>query len=383
MTHPKIRKTFLMATFAAIAGHYSRALPLASSLQEDIPEDPVSRTLVVPALVGSQLQIVANQTAWDLANIIQGDGLTITNADLQCQDERQAGLFDTADFLLGMERGAVIASAFVTNALGRNDETYPGGSDALGGPGYAPLDKLLQSKNPSSGSLDACVLVLKFKCDDPYRFEFRYIFGSDDYPSPAGNEESNDLMAAFVNGVQASDNIARTDDGDFVSVNTIYDGDGFKDNSRGTYQTEMNGFTVPRTASGKVGYGVNEIRIAVADGGLRKTNTYGAWVFIEAASMKCPATPQPTPRPSPRPTRQPTTPKPHPPPTPRPHAPPSRKPIARAKTPKECAQLVSDTCYCGELKCLRRQTIRRCGSQSITFSAYFKSVKAAFKRLYC
>lgn len=329
----------------------------------------VGRQAATATLTGPKLTITSNngtQAAWDIAGIIQGPGLTITSAILECEVDEQAGKFVNGELVLDMDTGAVLSSAFARNAMGTNDEDYPSTTDALNGKGYSPLDNLL--KFDQSYTRDACVLHLKFLCDDPKKFEFRYVFGSDDYPSQ-GNNIQEDVMGAFLNGVSFDSNIA-TVSGDYVSVNTIFKGTWFKDNSLGAYATEMNGFTQVLTASAEAKEGVNTLHIAVADGGKFNANRRGAWLFIETASMKCPAAPtkRPTKRPT-RPTSKPTT-------------------IGRRTTPVgQCARRARQNCRCLNFRqCVETQVRRRCTynrNAPIIARDYIRSVRRAYRRRYC
>lgn len=234
------------------------------------------------------------QDAWDLAQSIQGDGIEFTQAVLWCDQPDQAGLFEDGSYSIDMDAGVVLSSSYAVNAMGRNDNKYLK-PDGLGGWGYDPLDQILVPKNMYTR--DACVLHLEFKCEDPSKFEFRYVFGSDDYPS-TGFEDQEDLMAAFLNGRTPFHNIAKVA-GNYVSINTVHNGnDLLNDNQYGAFATEMNGFTQVLTARANATTGTNRLYIAVADGGKRDSDTNGAWVFLEANSMKCPgrrtSTPAPT-----------------------------------------------------------------------------------------
>jgi hypothetical protein len=227
----------------------------------------------------------ANATA--IINAIAGYGVVVTSAELICTNPQQAGLFEDFDTSVADSNsdeddeapsptpapvqpllGAIIGSAYVKQAEGPNDEVYAAGSDALNGTGYAPLTDLLPNGTITK---DACVLRITFTCPSGYdRVSIQYVFGSDNYPS-SGNNPNEDLAGAFLNGNEPRNNIARVPDGtnDYVSVNTLYQGPSFVDNTGALFNTEMNGFTTLQDAVGDiVASGSNTLDIAIADAGV-------------------------------------------------------------------------------------------------------------------
>jgi hypothetical protein len=266
-------------------------------------------------LTVAQLQIVTTTpfSVETLVAALAGEGLAIVNSasnnstKIVLADPRQAALFwseskGSNDIDLG-SLGIVLSSAFARNAQygskkkHKKRKGYTG--DDLRGAGSADLDKLLASRPQGDHvegpiiTQDACVLHFAFLCqpnkasrETNYNVAFDFVFGSDSYPSN-GNQVNEDIMGAFLNG----ENMAVLDNKRTpLSVNTLYEGPLFRDNSGSSYQTSMRGFTAPLTARGTAKAGqVQELVLAVADGGRQVKGrwTWGALLFIRGGSLKC------------------------------------------------------------------------------------------------
>jgi hypothetical protein len=233
---------------------------------------------------GPSLTVISASDNEELKSMLGGAGINITSLIVRCQTEDQVGLFAGGDYDLGIDEGVVLSSGYAVTAEGPNDGSYTAKQDALGGAGNPYLDELL--KDGDRYTKDACALDIKFTCQDPSKFEFTFVFGSDDYPSN-GNVDQEDLMAAYLNGFDPSHNVA-TLNGDYISVNTLKSGSSLlRNNQNGAYDVEMNAFTKVLTSKAAAVNGTNRLLIVVADGGKNGSTTRPSWVFLEKDSLKC------------------------------------------------------------------------------------------------
>lgn len=133
--------------------------------------------------------IVDDQTIID--NIATSQ-MTVTIDTIIC-NEGQYGVFGGVNTNLGMEKGLLLTTGSIANAIGPNfgfnvDENQ-------GAPGDHDLDSLSAADNPS---LDACVVEVDvFVPTDELTFE--YIFASEEYAEYA-NSIFNDIFAFLVSG---------------------------------------------------------------------------------------------------------------------------------------------------------------------------------------
>jgi hypothetical protein len=226
--------------------------------------------------------------ATHLASRLAGKGVVIRDATVTLTNPKQVGLFSKPNRRngIGLTSGVVLSSAWATEENGANDNIYSPGSDDLQGAGYAAFDTMLP---PGLVSRDACVFRIEFDCPMPRPFvSFTFVYGTDNYPW-TGTRDNLDMMGVFLAGEEPQ-NIISMLYGREMTVNSTRLLAPFKDNTYGWYQTEMNGFTQPLTASSRVFWRSNVLHIVVADTG-RSNGTLGrkigAWLFLKAGSLSC------------------------------------------------------------------------------------------------
>ena len=241
----------------------------------------VSGGTLSAALVSQDLTVV---TATDLANVLVGSGVTISNVTYTGANI-SAGQFAGATGIIGFDDGVILSSGNIASVAGPN--VQDGVTTDLGLPGDADLDVL--SGVPT---LDATVLEFDFVPDADKVF-FQYVFASDEYNEYV-NSPFNDVFAFFINGV----NCAQTVGGLPVSINTINNGNpyGTLPNSHpelyrnndlqdggGAIDTEMDGLTVVLTCEAAViPNATNHIKLAIADG---SDHVLDSNVFLRAGSF--------------------------------------------------------------------------------------------------
>ncbi len=260
-----------------------------------LPADEVNSndTLKNTVIASMYLTIAAATNVQQLVNsILPGNGITISNISFT-GDSVAIGTFDAKCSTLGLDSGLVLASGYVTTALGPNTSSSAG-SD-LGLNGDLQLTAL-------SGMQTYDAAVLEFDIVPQYdTIQFRYVFGSEEYPEYVN--QYNDVFAFFVNGPKpggssyVNANIALvpgTTDVP-VSINTI--NNGISDNgpcqnceyyiTNLSNELELDAYTTVLTASFIAIPGASyHLKIAIADA---LDHVYDSDVFLEKGSFSSPS----------------------------------------------------------------------------------------------
>jgi hypothetical protein len=199
----------------------------------------------------------------DLGNLLAGAGIQISNVKFTGSTSAAGSFAGGTAAGLGIESGVILSSGALENVIGPNDET--GASTSLGTPGDGDLNSLIAPNTTN----DATILEFDFIAESS-NFAIQYIFGSEEYQEWVGSS-FNDVFGFFLDG----QNIAYVagSSTQLVSVNSInhVSNTGFYvDNptGTGTFNTEIDGFTVVLVASATVTPGaVHHIKLAIADAG--------------------------------------------------------------------------------------------------------------------
>ncbi len=250
-------------------------------------------------------------TATDLANEVIGDGVQLVSATFSGVQEQAAifsGALDPATGMPGVvdfDSGIILSSGWANDIDGAN--TTGSTSRDLTSGGAPELDAL-----NSGGQLtqDAAILEIDF-IPSQSEITMQYVFGSEEYPEYVyGN--FNDTWAIFVNGV----NIALAPNNLPLGIDTVNDAaqyppgfgadandpnpghnttDGIFESSHellyvnnpvgaGTYNTQMDGFTVTMSVIANVNPGVvNTIRVALAD---TADGLWDLWLMLRGDSLQ-------------------------------------------------------------------------------------------------
>lgn len=222
-----------------------------------------------------------------LVQCLIGSSIPFRNAMLAAPDSA-AGTFVGGSAILGFESGVALSTGTVQGALGPNSLFGSQGKDNEA-PGDPALDLLLDPEM----SYDACALQFEFFTDQPEQIEFEYVFASEEYSEFVG-EGFDDVLAFFLNGTGAAQNIARVNEpcasvtGIPTSVDNVNCGNAiepstpavncncYRDNEVDfsqfpppptPYDSEMDGFTQVFKARGTTVAGWNSLRIVIADAG--------------------------------------------------------------------------------------------------------------------
>jgi hypothetical protein len=229
--------------------------------------------------------------------------IQVRNATLTAADGA-AGTFTGGTGIIGFEQGLALGTGQIASAVGPNLDPGTGVDNGLAGD--ADLDALITPDQ----TFDATILEYEFLTTEPRTIEFQYVFASEEYTEFVG-AGFDDVVAFFLNGTAATNNIARVPTGCSgtagipVSVDNVNCGNAFDPQvpttncgcfvnneflpppaPDPTLDTEMDGLTQVFTATGTSEAGWNRLKIAIADAG---DGVLDSNVFIRCASFIIPA----------------------------------------------------------------------------------------------
>lgn len=240
-----------------------------------------------PAL--AQLIVQGGLTAQQLAEVIAGPGITVTNATITGAPVAY-GTFDGSNSAIGLQSGVLLTTGSIDLAVGPNNSGSAGVDNGM--PGHPMLESLAGAQ-----TFDAVVLEFDF-VPLSNTAQFRYVFGSEEYPEFV-NSGFNDAFAFFISGPGiaatygvANYNMARvpgttlpvTIDNVNANTNSQY----YISNSAPLFGTapfdfQYDGVTVVLTATAEVqACETYHLMLMIADGG---DGIYDSGVFIEENSL--------------------------------------------------------------------------------------------------
>lgn len=225
----------------------------------------------------SQLAVTSGLSATQLANIIAGPGITISNATY-VGAPIAVGSFDGTASNLNLASGVIITSGDVNVAVGPNN-LGSAGVDNLQ-PGNSQLNGIA-----GASTYDAATLEFDF-VPQSNNASFRYIFASEEYPEWV-NSGYNDAFAFYISGpgITGQQNIAVVPGTTLpVTIDNINSGSYsqyYVNNSGSSIQYDA--FTTVLTASAQVqSCETYHLKLTIADGG---DGIYDSGVFIEENSL--------------------------------------------------------------------------------------------------
>ncbi|HXB39204.1 MAG TPA: choice-of-anchor L domain-containing protein [Bacteroidia bacterium] len=240
--------------------------------------------LCLPFLSFSQLTVTTNGVASTLAQTIAGNGVTVSNATLNCGGVA-SGIFSYTGANLGIPSGILLTTGAATDAA--NPGTYF--CNVLNGNNFSDPD--LISIEPQAIN-DVCILQFDFVpiCNS---LSITFVFGSEEYPNFVGS--FNDGFGIFLTGPNpgggnyTAQNIGTLPGGTPVSINNVNAGTNsayFHDN----YTTPNNdiaydGYTIPVTSVTPVKpCSTYHMKIAIADA---VDEAYDSGVFVGSNAVTC------------------------------------------------------------------------------------------------
>ncbi|MCW5908676.1 MAG: choice-of-anchor L domain-containing protein [Chitinophagales bacterium] len=236
----------------------------------------------------SQIAVTTNNNGAQLAQILSGNGVTISNVQMNCP-AMAAGTFTCTNCNVGMSQGIVLTSGDAQLVAGPNNSGSQG-LDNLA-PGNPQLNTLA-----GATTYDACTLEFDMEVLSD-SVEFRYVFGSEEYLEWV-NSGFNDAFAFYISGpgIAGQQNIAlipgtatpvTIDNVNNISYPQYYvdNGTGFNaPYSTSPYYIQYDGFTTVLTAKrkGLQPCQIYHLRLTIADAG---DGIYDSGVFLEANSL--------------------------------------------------------------------------------------------------
>ncbi|MCF8256541.1 MAG: choice-of-anchor L domain-containing protein [Flavobacteriales bacterium] len=239
-------------------------------------------TMAVPFVGKAQLAVTTGQTAQQLAEIIAGAGVVVSNASITGSPQAVGAFVNGGNPTnLGLTSGVVLSSGLVTQIPG-NAGAFT--SNNHGQPGHPFLEA-----QAGVTSWDAVVLQFDF-VPNADLIQFNYVFGSEEYPEFVC-QGFNDMFAFTITGVSVpmpQTNIALIPGTNTpVSINSVNDqGCGtatyYLDNGADQV-VSFDGLTVTMTAESEVLCGETyTLRLMISDGG---DGIYDSGCFIQENSL--------------------------------------------------------------------------------------------------
>jgi hypothetical protein len=225
-----------------------------------MPDDrPRQRDKALPAL-----NINTGASALQMANAIFGDGVTVNSATYSGSGY-SSGIYSNGNTI---SPGVVPADSGVILSTGRATD-FTRASGAFNQSPSTSTDSAGQNNNAlfnavaGTSTFDASFLTVNFTPTGD-SLSLRFVFASEEYPEFAGSL-FNDVVVVYVNGTAVDLGFGPASVG---SVNGTNNENLFISNTAGTYNTEMDGFTVTLTMKMPVNPGVrNTLVIGIADVG--------------------------------------------------------------------------------------------------------------------
>jgi len=231
-----------------------------------------------PVASFAQLTVVSGLTATQMANIIAGPGITVSNA-VYTGPAISSGSFNGSGSNIGLASGVLLTCGDINLAIGPNS-SGSAGVDNLA-PGNSDLNGLA-----GATTYDAVELEFDF-VSQSNNVSFRYVFGSEEYPEWVSSGY-NDAFAFFISGpgIPGSQNIALVPGtGQPVTIDNINAGANsmYYVNNAGGGTVQYDGFTTVLTATRQVqACQTYHLRLTIADAG---DGIYDSGVFIEEGSL--------------------------------------------------------------------------------------------------
>jgi len=223
--------------------------------------------IFIPFIGYSQLTVNNSQTATQLAQILAGPNVTVSNATLTGAGVA-SGSFNGVNSNLGMNSGVILSSGDIANAPGPNNSA--GGGDNLGQSGTTETDALA-----GVTTFDAITLEFDFDVQSDF-IQFQYIFASEEYPeyAPPNNSSYNDVFAFYISGpgITGQENIAlvpgTSNPVAINNINAITNNQYYIDNAGGT-TVQYDAWTTILTAErqGLTPCNTYHMKLIIADAG--------------------------------------------------------------------------------------------------------------------
>lgn len=229
----------------------------------------------------SQIAVTGGLTAQQMAEILAGSNITVTNAVITGPAVGYGSFSSTGVF--PFSSGVILTNGLLSQAPGPNND--PNTSSNLGGAGTAEMNAL-----GGANSYDVVTLEFDFVVQSS-SVQFQYIFASEEYPefAPPNNPSFNDVFAFYISGpgITGQENIAlipgTTNPVSIDNVNAVTYPQYYVDNTGGQ-QIQFDGYTTDLTAvrSGLTPCQTYHLRMVLAD---IQTSNRNSAVFLKENSF--------------------------------------------------------------------------------------------------
>jgi hypothetical protein len=223
------------------------------------------------------LIITSENNGTTIANTIAGAGITVSNVSYTGAAGASGKFIGGNSSGLGIDTGVVLSTGQATIAQGINNLSSAGAD--TGTAGYAPLTTLA-----AATTYDATVLSFDFEFDGGLGGDlfFNFVFGSEEYLEYV-NKGYNDVFGFFVDGTNVALVPGTSNPISIDNINTTSNSSLFVDNTAGTYNTQIDGFTKTLQINiNDLSAGTHKMEFAIADVG---DHVFDSWIFIQAKSF--------------------------------------------------------------------------------------------------
>lgn len=230
----------------------------------------------------AQIAVNGGLTAQQLANILAGPNITVTNAVLTGSGVA-SGSFSGNGVSIGFDSGIILSTGNINEAPGPNTNTNTGAN--LGMPGTPQMNTIA-----GVTTYDAITLEFDFEVQSE-SIQFNYVFSSEEYPeyAPPNNSNFNDVFAFFISGpgILGDENIALVPNStDPVSINNInpVTNSQYYINNAGGQDIEFDGYTTVLEAkrNNLTPCEVYHLKLVICDAG---DGVYSSAVFLQENSL--------------------------------------------------------------------------------------------------
>jgi subtilisin-like proprotein convertase family protein len=229
----------------------------------------------------AQITVAGGLTAQQLAEILAGSNITVTNAVLTGATGSSGSFGSTGGF--PFSSGIILTNGLLTQATGPNND--PNTSSNLGGAGTAEMTAL-----GGANSYDVVTLEFDFIVQSS-SVQFQYIFASEEYPefAPPNQPSFNDVFAFYISGpgIVGQENVAlipgTSNPVSIDNVNPVTYPQYYVDNTGGQ-QIQFDGYTTDLTAvrAGLTPCATYHLRFVLAD---IQTSNRNSAVFLKENSF--------------------------------------------------------------------------------------------------
>ena len=238
--------------------------------------------LFLTSTSNAQINVTGGQTAQQLAEILAGPNITVTNAVL-IGGGVASGSFAGTNSDIGFDSGVILSTGNITEASGPNNAANVGAN--LNNAGTAEMTALA-----GVNTFDAITLEFDFEVQSS-TIQFNYVFASEEYPefAPPNNSGFNDVFAFYISGpgITGQENIALVPNSTSAvainNINPVTNSQYYFDNAGGN-DVQFDGFTTILEASrgNLTPCQVYRLRLVIADAG---DGVYSSAVFLQENSL--------------------------------------------------------------------------------------------------